>query len=100
MTFALPAVRSPSARLREARRHLLGNGQVPSGLIHEELARSWQRSWDAGLQPVGRMPGAPHASSAQLARALERQRELVAHALPVMEFLHEQTRDTDSISVL
>lgn len=100
MTSALPAVRSPAARLREARRHLLGNGQVPSGLIQEELARSWQRSWDAGLQPVGRMPGAPHASSAQLARALERQRELVAHALPVMEFLHEQTRDTDSISVL
>jgi transcriptional regulator of acetoin/glycerol metabolism len=31
---------------------------------------------------------------------MERQRELVAHALPVMEFLYEQTRDSDSISIL
>lgn len=100
MPAALPTVRSPAARLREARRLLLGNGQIPAGMLREELARSWQRSWNAGLQPVGRMPGAPHASSAQLARALERQRELVAHAVPVMEFLHEQTRGTDSISVL
>jgi hypothetical protein len=35
-------------------------------------------------------PGAPHASAAQLAQALDHQRELVAHARPVMEFLFEQ----------
>jgi transcriptional regulator of acetoin/glycerol metabolism len=46
------------------------------------------------------MPGAPNASGAQLARELERQRELVAHARPVMEFLHEQTRESDSMSIL
>lgn len=46
------------------------------------------------------MPGAPNASGAQLARELERQRELVAHARPVMEFLHEQTCGTDSMSIL
>jgi transcriptional regulator of acetoin/glycerol metabolism len=69
-------------------------------LIQSDLARSWERSWQAGLQPMGRMPGAPNASGAQLARELERQRELVAHARPVMEFLHEQTRDSDSMSIL
>jgi transcriptional regulator of acetoin/glycerol metabolism len=92
--------RSVPARLREARRQLVSNGRLPPDLIQSDLARSWERSWQAGLQPMGRMPGAPNASGAQLARELERQRELVAHARPVMEFLHEQTRDSDSMSIL
>ena len=98
----LPALqdRSVPRQLREARRHLLGNGHLPPNLIDAELARSWLRCWQAGLQPVGRLPGAPNASAAHLARELERQRELVAHARPVMEFLHEQTRGTDSMSIL
>jgi len=97
-----PAVqeRASANRLREARRLLVNSGRVPIDLIQPELARSWQRCWNQGLQPMGRMPGAPNASAAQLARALERQRELVAHARPVMEFLHEQTCGSDSISVL
>jgi transcriptional regulator of acetoin/glycerol metabolism len=86
--------------LREARRQLMNRGSLPPDLIAPELARSWLRSWQAGLQPCGRMPGAPNASAAQLARELERQRELVAHARPVMEFLYEQTRDTDSMGIL
>ncbi len=92
--------RTEPRQLREARRQLLGNGQLPPHLINDELARSWLRCWQAGLQPVGRLPGAPNASAAHLARELERQRELVAHARPVMEFLHEQTRGTDSMSIL
>ena len=92
--------RSAPARLREARRQLVSNGRLPADLIQSDLARSWERSWQAGLQPMGRMPGAPNASGAQLARELERQRELVAHARPVMEFLFEQTRDSDSMSIL
>ncbi|MBI5277113.1 MAG: sigma-54-dependent Fis family transcriptional regulator [Burkholderiales bacterium] len=86
--------------LREARRQLLDRGVVPSDFMRPDLARSWQRSWHAGLQPCGRAPGAPHASGAQLARAREQQRELAAHARPVMEFLAEQTRDTDSMVIL
>jgi transcriptional regulator of acetoin/glycerol metabolism len=73
---------------------------VPSDLLEPQLARSWARSWQAGLQPCGRMPGAPHASGAQLARALDAQRELVAHAQPVMEFLAEQTQGTESMVIL
>lgn len=92
--------RSAASRLREARRQLMNQGAVPGDLLQPELARSWMRSWNGGLQPCGRMPGVPHASGAQLARALERQRELVAHARPVMEFLFEQTRDTDSMGIL
>ncbi len=92
--------RSVPSQLREARRQLVNHGRVPADLIHTDLARSWLRCWQAGLQPMGRTPGAPHASGAQLTRELERQRELVAHARPVMEFLHEQTRGTDSMSIL
>ncbi|WP_119965107.1 sigma-54-dependent Fis family transcriptional regulator [Simplicispira lacusdiani] len=86
--------------LRQARRQLVSSGNLPPDLILPELTQSWMRCWSAGLQPYGRMPGAPHASGAQLARALEVQRELVAHARPVMEFLLDQTRETDSMVVL
>ena len=92
--------RSVPSQLREARRQLVSQGRLPTDLIQSDLARSWLRCWQAGLQPVGRMPGAPNASGAQVTRALERQRELIAHAHPVMEFLHEQTRGTDSMSIL
>lgn len=86
------AHRIPAARLREARRQLLDQGEVAQGLIDPELHKSWQRSARFGLAPSGRMPGAPHASGPQLVRALEHQRELVAHAWPVMEYLFDQTR--------
>ena len=88
------------SQLREARRQLLNHGSLPADLIQPELARSWLRSWESGLQPCGRLPGAPHASGAQLARALELQRELVEHARPVMDFVFEQTRGTDSMAIL
>lgn len=92
--------RTPPARLREARRHLLATGELQAGLIPDGLRGSWQRSHSFGLAPEGRAPGAPHASGAQLVRACEQQRELLAHARPVMEFLFGQTRDSDSMVVL
>ena len=92
--------RPAPSQLREARRQLMNRGNVPVDLLQPELASSWRRSWDAGLQPSGRLSGAPHASGAQLARALDLRRELVAHARPVMELISEQTRDTDSMVIL
>lgn len=100
MPSSVYSERTVPAALRRARWHLMSAGALPPDLIPAELQRSWLRSWDAGLQPCGRTPGAPHASGAQLARALEQQRELVAYARPVMEFLLEQTRETDSMVVL
>lgn len=92
--------RTPPARLREARRHLLATGELAPGLIPDGLRGSWQRSHGFGLAPEGRAPGAPHASGAQLTRACEQQRELLAHARPVMEFLFDQTRGSDGMVVL
>ncbi|WP_416759152.1 sigma-54-dependent Fis family transcriptional regulator [Roseateles sp. So40a] len=86
--------------LRAARRELLDTGRLSAECLEEGLSRSWLRSRDFGLSPVGRPPGAPHASGAQLRRALERQHELVAHARPVMEDLFEQTRDGDALVIL
>ena len=94
------ASHAPGADIREARRQLCQAGEVGEGLIAPALRRSWDRSRQFGLAPTGRAPGAPHASAAQLARALDRQRELVAHARPMMEFLFEQTRDTGSMVIL
>jgi sigma-54 dependent transcriptional regulator, acetoin dehydrogenase operon transcriptional activator AcoR len=100
MTATALATRTPPGRLREARRQLLALGDLASGLIDPGLQASWRRSREFGLAPDGRTPGAPHASGAQLARALEHRHALVAHARPVMEFLCAQIRDSDSMVIL
>ena len=99
MHHALTPAHAPS-QVREARKQLNNRGEVCAELLGPTLARSWRRSAEAGLLPDARPPGAPHASAAQLHRALDLQHELVAHAQPVMEFLYEQTRDTDSMVIL
>ncbi len=98
-----PRGRPTSAQLREARRTVLDSGgrvDVPLQQLDPRLARSWLRSSRGGLTPEGRSSGAPHASAAQLARALDLHREFVAHAGPVMEYLFEQTRDSGSMVIL
>ncbi len=91
---------STPAQVRQAREQLNTCGEVSPELLGPVLARSWQRSAQAGLPPSGRMQGAPHASARQLTRALDQHHELVAHARPAMELLHEQTRETDSLVIL
>jgi len=99
---------TPAARLREARRWLHDAGEHARGapveqlspLIGDVLARSWQRSHQAGLAPTGRMAGAPHASAAQLARAMQRQYELLSHAQPVMDYMGQHVTGTQSLIIL
>ena len=79
---------------------MLDSGEMSGELLKPWLLASWQRSRQFGLAPDGRTTGVPHASGAQLARALELRRDLVSRALPVMEFLYEQIRDTDSLVML
>ncbi|MGL6202913.1 MAG: sigma-54-dependent Fis family transcriptional regulator, partial [Giesbergeria sp.] len=64
MPSSVYSERTVPAALRRARWHLMNAGTLPPDLIPTELQRSWLRSWDAGLQPCGRTPGAPHASGA------------------------------------
>jgi len=100
MTATALVARTPPERLREARRQLHEAGDVGAGLLDPGLQASWQRSREFGLVPDGRAAGAPHASGAQLARALEHRQALMAHARPVMEFLREQIRDSGSMVIL
>ncbi len=96
-----PPTKPDRASLRRARDLMLERGDVPLGyLVSALLARSWRRSVDAGLSPDGRLPDACRLDAAELARATERQHELVAHARPVMEYLHAQTRDSGSMVIL
>ncbi len=90
---------SPVA-LRQARQHLLDSGQCPSGLVDERLARSWSRSMAAGLAPTGRPPAIDHPSSGALRQVLASNPELLAHSRPVMEYLFEQVRHSQSVVVL
>ncbi len=92
--------RPSPARSRAARRRFLESGVVDPAVFDPAVCRSWQRSRDFGLPAAGAAPGVPHASRAQLVRALEEQRDLVSHARPVMEFVFEQTRASQSMVIL
>ena len=74
-------------RLELARRHLVDHGACLPSALNDRLARSWQRSLHAGVEPfamrdlVGPMDGAP------LAHALEQNAQMLSFARPVMDFL-------------
>ncbi|TAK93215.1 MAG: sigma-54-dependent Fis family transcriptional regulator [Aquabacterium sp.] len=91
----------PSAtELQQARRWMLEHGEVPQGMVSESLSRSWQRSHHAGLSPVDMLPDQPLCSAPDLKQALERQREFLAHARPVMEFVFDQMQGSGNLVVL
>lgn len=96
-----PPAKGPTAMLRQARNRLLECGELPAeNLVGPVVARSWGRSQEAGLTPVGRLPEPYHLNRFQLTRAIGRQQELIAHARPVMEYLFTQTRDSGSMAIL
>jgi transcriptional regulator of acetoin/glycerol metabolism len=86
--------------LRQARQHLMTYGVTVPGTITERLARSWQRSMAAGLQPMGRLTTADHSSSSELRQSLARNHDLLAHSRPVMEYLFDQVRHSQSVVIL
>ncbi|MDZ7920887.1 sigma-54-dependent Fis family transcriptional regulator [Rhodoferax sp.] len=90
---------SPVLALRQARQQLLETGQCPVGVLDERLVRSWHRSLAAGLAPAGRA-ATDHAGSASLRQALANSHALLAHSRPVMEYVFEQVRHSQSVVVL
>jgi transcriptional regulator of acetoin/glycerol metabolism len=91
---------TPALALRHARQQLIEHGTTPPGAINERLARSWQRSLEAGLLPMGRLSTNDHANAGELRHALARNHELLAHSRPVMEYLFEQVRHSQSVVIL
>ena len=99
---ALGTVKS-EALLRRARHALYERDALPEDLLPASLAhvtRSWRRSLDAGVDAFTARPHVPHLSRFEVERATERQHELLAHARPVMEYLHGQTRGSGSVLLL
>ena len=90
----------PAPLLRQARLKLLEGDDLPSEHIDERLARSWRRSLAAGLSPSGRLSGADNLTGSELQRSLARNHDLVSHSRPVMEYLFEQVRHSQSMVIL
>jgi sigma-54 dependent transcriptional regulator, acetoin dehydrogenase operon transcriptional activator AcoR len=90
---------SPVLALRQARQQLLETGQCPVGVLDERLARSWHRSLAAGLEPTGRV-ATELAGSGSLRQALASSHALLAHSRPVMEYVFDQVRHSQSVVVL
>jgi transcriptional regulator of acetoin/glycerol metabolism len=86
--------------LQKARNHLLEHGDCPSGLIDERIVNSWRRSLAAGLNPTGRLTESLNLGNNKLNHALARNHELLAHSRPVMEYLFEQVRHSQSMVIL
>ncbi len=96
-----PLPRGSATALRQARNQLFESGELPSGTpVGAVVARSWIRSQEAGLAPVGGISENTCLNSFQLARSIGRQQELISHARPVMEYLHAQTRGSGSVVIL
>jgi len=83
-----------------ARRWLIENGEVPSGLVDESLSRSWERSRHAGLSPVDTLCEPPLCAEGELRQALSAEHDFLAQARPVMDFVFGQMRDSGSLVVL
>ncbi|BAO81532.1 transcriptional activator of acetoin/glycerol metabolism [Serpentinimonas raichei] len=90
----------PDWPLRKIRQHLLDHGCCPPGALKEGLARSWQRSLAAGLTPLASCKRTDHLGEVQLRHLRASQHALLAHSLPVMEYLFEQVRPVPSMVIL
>lgn len=89
------------ANLRQERQLLIERGELPRDeVVGPVVARSWRRCVEAGLMPVGRVADTLKLDHWAVQRAAERQRELMAHARPVMEYLQGQTRGSGSMVIL
>ena len=86
--------------LRQARSFLLEHGNCPPGGINERIARSWQRSLSSGLLPTGRLASNEDSRGGNLRHALAYNHDLLAHSLPVMEYLYEQVKNSHSMVIL
>lgn len=86
--------------LRQVRQHFLDHGQCPVGSLDERLARSWQRSQAAGLRPTGRLVHDDILAPTRMGDLLAQHHTLLAHAKPVMTYLFDQVRGSQSVVLL
>ena len=83
-----------------ARQDFEQHSPLPDNGLPAVLARSRERSAAAGLQPEQQAPFGSHSSAAELSQTLQFNHTLLAHARPVMDYLFEQVRHSQSMVVL
>ncbi|WP_246742883.1 sigma-54-dependent Fis family transcriptional regulator [Rhodomicrobium vannielii] len=82
-------------------RKMLDRGEIPpAALVGATVSRSWERCLGAGLVPFGRLNTEDRISTSRLKETLERRRELLTRARPVMDYLYAQVRGSGSMVVL
>ncbi len=86
--------------LRQARLQLVEHGICPASGIDSQVVRSWQRSLSAGLSPIGRIDCTDNLTGVNLQRARNTNHDLIRHSEPVMDFLFERVRHSNSMVIL
>lgn len=90
----------PAHHVRQARLQVIEQGVNHVQGIDELVARSWLRSSEAGLTPLGRLQCDDNLGQNDLSRLRQANHELVRHSEPVMEFLFEHVRDSRNMVIL
>lgn len=90
----------PAPQIRRARAQLIEHGETAYAGLEGCVSRSWQRSLSAGLSPTGRISVPDNLNSQALQRLRSNHHELIRHSQPVMEYLAEQVRASQSMVVL
>lgn len=86
-------------RIRNAREHFLGNGEVPEGLLPESIRRSWKRCVKTGLA-IDIKTEIERADQGVMSELRERNASLLAQAQPEMENLYAHIMNTQSMVIL
>ena len=82
-----------------SREAMLDLGKVPVGLLPSIIEMSWERCLGYGLES-GQNSGFDLLERGLLAEQLEKNRNLLIHAQPVMDVLFDQIVDTQNVIVL
>lgn len=86
-------------RIRNARAHFLGNGEVPEGLLPESIQRSWKRCVKTGLV-IDLKTEIERADQGVMCELRERNASLLAQAQPEMENLYAHIMNTQNMVIL
>jgi transcriptional regulator of acetoin/glycerol metabolism len=86
-------------QIQTAREQLLGQGELPEGVLPEPIQRSWERCIETGLA-VNLRPEIEPAAINQLNELRERNSRLLTQAQPEMESLYSHIAGTQSMVIL
>jgi transcriptional regulator of acetoin/glycerol metabolism len=92
-------MRDPGLAIREARRIFFERGDVPEGLLRDEVLASWQRCRASGLDPAGH-PDQDGVRRDVLDTAFEREAALLRAARPVVEAMAAQVESEPNVVIL